>query len=251
MSPEEARLRLEREGMRRVRMSGLLRARMTGLEGLLASADVDVVLESPARVFLSVRSFFEQPMYVLATNGVTVTVLDATAAGGPAFFAGPVDGDALAALLGLDLWPHEAVALFLGVAPAPGAEPVKLEIDPQAGTYTLALEEPRGRLSVVTARLEDDALLAWTGYGPEGAKLFTMRYDELRPEGDVPFPHRWDLRVFTPDGERGVRFDAKQIEVNGPPADPALFRLEAPPGVPVRPLVRGGAAAHHASNPKP
>lgn len=238
LTPEAARLRLEREGMERQRLSAVLRARMAGLEGLLASADIDVAIETPAKVFLAVRSFFEQPLYVLATDGVSATVLDATRPEGPAFFAGPVNGAVLEGLLGVELWPHEVVALLLGIAPAPGAEPIKLEIDARDGTYTLTLAEPRGRLSVVTARREDDALLAWRAFSEAGEPLFTARYQNLSAAGGHGFPRRWELTFQTPEGPRSVVFEARELEVDGAAFDPRLFRLEPPPGLPVRPLSR-------------
>lgn len=228
---EEARQRLEREGMRRMRMSGYLRARMPGLSGLLASAEVDVVVETPAKIFLSIRSFFDQPMYVVATNGTRATAIDSTG-GQPVFLSGPATAYALEELLGAELWPFEAVAVFLAIAPAAGAEATRIEYDHAAGTYTLWLREPSGRLSEVQARMRDDALVSWVAYQENRKPAFSVLYPELSTLDGVAFPERWELTAYGSQGTQSLVFDAIDLELNGAPFAPELFELLAPPGAP-------------------
>ena len=59
---------------------------------------IDVALESPARLHIAVRSFFEQPMQVFATDGATMTIFDSTHPEGPRFYRGAVTGHALSGL---------------------------------------------------------------------------------------------------------------------------------------------------------
>ncbi len=259
-SPEVARLRLEKEGARRERMSGHVKARMDGLQGLFASADLDVLIERPARLHIAVRSFFQQPMLVLATDGVFLSGFDATGPAGPIFLKDVVDGRTFERLVGVEIWPQDLVALFLGVPPAAGAEARQLAIDEKAGTYQVGLIEPQGFASVVTARLTDDAMVRWQRYDAEGHALFDAQYSDfeysdfehsdfqrsdlqphdLEVRGGVPFAHK--LRLELPgsreDAPRAVRFEAKDIELNGAPFDAAAFRIEPPPGVQPRPLSR-------------
>jgi hypothetical protein len=250
LTPETARARLEREGMRRERMGGHLKARMDGISGLLASADLAVVVEAPASLHIAVRSFFEQPMLVLATDGVHLAILDATQDSGVTFRRGIVDGKSFSTLLPFDVWPQELVALLLGVAPAAGALPRQLGIDEAAGTYSVGLLEPGGRVSVVEARASDDALVRWRRFGKGGKPLFDARYEDIRATGDVGFAHRLRLKTPAPDGgEHALRFEAVEIEVNGEPYDPRAFDLTPPPGVRVLPLSAGVPAAAPAAAP--
>jgi hypothetical protein len=237
LTAETARRRIEIDGQRRERMSGLVKARLDGIEGLFASADIDVLVEQPARLHLAVRSFFEQPMLVLATDGVFLTILDSTQETGPVFYRGVVDGRAFARVLPLEVWPSELVALFLGVAPVAGSQASQLIIDDKARTYAIGLREPNGRASVITARADDDALVRWQSYDASGTLLFDARYEDHVEQDGIAFAKT--LRLSLPsegETERTVRFEAKEVEFNGAPFDARAFALEPPPGMPVRPL---------------
>jgi hypothetical protein len=236
LDPEKARLRLEREGARRTRISSLTKARMDGIQGLFASAKLDVALETPGRLHIAVRSFFEQPMQVFATDGVTMTVFDSTHPEGPRFYRGPVTGDALSGLFPVEVWPQDVVALFLQIAPAAGAQARELAVEPKKGSYQVGLLEPSGHVSVVDARLDDDALLRWRRYSGDGALLFDATYEDIRPVADVPLAHRIRLLVPSEDQEARVVFELREPVLNGPELDPALFELQAPPGFATYPL---------------
>lgn len=236
-SPEVARLRLEKEGARRERLSGHVKARLDGIQGLFANADLDVLIERPAKLHIAVRSFFEQPLLVLATDGVFLSGYDASS-GSVVFLEDAVDGRTFERLVGLTIWPQDLVAVFLGVPPAAGAEARQLAIDERARTYQVGLVEPQGFVSVVTSRLEDDAMVRWQRYDREGQLLFDARYSDFEVRGGVPFAH--NLRLELPGSDeaapRAVRFEARDVEVNGAPFDPAAFRIPVPAGVTPRPF---------------
>lgn len=234
-TPEEARRRLESQGERRIRMSGFLRARMSGISGLLSSAEVDVAVETPAKFFLSVRSFFDQPMYVVATDGTRATALDATG-GQTVFLSGPATANAFEELLGAELWPYEAVAVFLAIAPAAGAQATEIQYDHGKGTYTLWLREASGRRSELRARIADDTLISWNAYRPSGKLAFSVAYAAFSERDGLMFPEKWVLEAQGPKGSQSLVFDAIDLELNGEPFVPELFQLIAPPGAPHQPI---------------
>ena len=121
LTDEVAVRRARAGGERRARLVGTIKARLPGLEGVVASADLDVALQPRAMVSVAVRSFFEQPMQMLVTDGELVTVFDATQ-GQPVFFRGSADAATLARVLPLPLSPRETVAIFLARPPVEGRE---------------------------------------------------------------------------------------------------------------------------------
>jgi hypothetical protein len=176
-------------------------------------------------------------MLTIATDGVHISMLDATGDDTVVFRRGVVDGRAFSRVLPFEVWPAELVALFLGVAPAAGASARQLAIDPKTVTYSVGVKEPNGRSSVLTARLADDALVRWRSWGPDGEALFDAEYSDFRPLGGVPFAHRLQLTLPKLDGaERSIVFSAKEIEVNGAPYDPRAFNLATPAGMSVQPM---------------
>lgn len=232
LTAADVQARLEKEGMRRRRARGLLRARFTGLAGLLPGADIDFVAETPAQIFLSVRSFFEQPLYTFATDGAIATVWDNTSGGAPLFYRGAIDGDALGVLLGFSIWPADAVALLLGIAPAAGAEVLQVVPSKNGDAYEVTFREPAGDLSVVTAARSDDALLSWERFSWAGERKFHVAYRDFQELAGIRFAQ--ELEVTLPD--RALQLDFQELSLNGPPEDPALFTLVPPAGYPVYPL---------------
>lgn len=235
LTPEVARLRLEKEGARRARVAAVVKARAPGWQGVFASADLDVVVEAPANMLVAVRSFFEQPMQVFATDGATVTLFDGTGDAGPRWYEGPVGERSLAVLLPIPIPPQVAVPLFLGRAPAEGARARNLSIDEQARTYTLELQRDDRRF-LVTARIDDDVMTRAIVFTPDGRKLLTATLSEVRPVAGVPFAHRLALSLAVDEGPREVVLDARDVALNGPPYPAGAFLVVPPPGQQAAPL---------------
>ena len=241
LTTDEACARLARSTAQRHRVSGPIQAQLPGMAGVVARADVDVVFEQPGRLSLSVRSFFEQPMQVLASDGATVTLFDGTRSDGH-FFCGDADEGSLTSLLPIPVLPDDAVGMFLAAAPLEGARCHLMHVDDTDGSYTVALDRPRRGGVVVRARVTDDALLEWRGYTSDGRPLLWMRYGEQRTTGGLPFPSQWTLSLYDPAGDpsRGpaktVLFANRGLEVNGAPFNDAAFRLQVPENEACQPL---------------
>lgn len=237
LTDEVAVRRARAGGERRARLVGTIKARLPGLEGVVASADLDVALQPSAMVSVAVRSFFEQPMQMLVTDGEQVTVFDATQ-GQPMFFRGSADATTLARVLPLPLSPREAVAIFLARPPVDGAARL-LGVDREAGTYDLWLEPPDIGPCRLTVRAADDAVVRWQAFKRDGRPLLDVGYRDLRPADGTTVPFAWHVRRLDVTPELTLDFTATDVTWNGPPLPPDAFRLEPPPGTELKPL--GGA----------
>ena len=210
---------------------------MDGLKGLLAKADVDVIVERPARMLVSVRSFFEQPMYIFATDGVTATLFDGTQPSGSLFLKGPVKGSLLKHLLQVSLWPQEAVGLFLGAPPVEGSQALQLDVNENTGLYAVGTKAPHGPVVVTHARLQDDAVVKLEVYDKKGEVRFKVDYDDIRDVDGIPLAHH--LVFHIPEGDdamQKVHFVLVDVELNGAPFDDAAFSVALPPGATFQPL---------------
>ena len=159
LTDQQAPARVLAAAARRQRMVGTVKAKLPGLQGVVMSADLDVAVEPPAFLSVGVRSFFEQLMQMLVTDGEIVTIFDATQ-GEAVFLRGPVTASALSKVLPIPLWPHEVVQVFLA-RPADGARGRLVGVDEDKGTYDVWLEAPGNAPCQVTARATDDAIVKW------------------------------------------------------------------------------------------
>lgn len=237
LTDEVAAKRARASGARRARLVGTLKARLPGLEGVVASADLDVALQPTGMMSVAVRSFFEQPMQMFVTDGEVVTIFDATQ-GQPVFLRGRADSASLARVLPLPLSPREAVAIFLARPPAEGPSRL-VGVDEREGTYELWIESPDHGPCQLTVRATDDALLRWQAFRRDGRPLLDVRYGDLRASNGTVVPFSWHLRRLDVEPEQALNFSATDITWNGPPLPDDAFRLEPPPGTELRPL--GGA----------
>ncbi len=237
LTDEVAVARARQSGERRMRLAGTLKARLPGIEGVVASADLDVALQPRAMLSVAVRSFFEQPMQMFVTDGAQVTVYDATQ-GQPLFFRGSADAASLARVLPLPLSPREAVAIFLARPPVDGGARL-VSVDRESGAYELWLEPPDMGPCQVTVRASDDAVLRWRLHRRDGRPLLEVRYGDLRAANGATVPFAWHVRRLDVEPEQALDFVATDVTWNGPPLPAEAFVLEPPAGTELRPL--GGA----------
>lgn len=234
---EQADARLRAETLRRQRVSGLYKGRLAGLKGLVVSADLDVIAESPARLHLAVRSFFDQPIQVLATDGERVTLYDAQGDGGPRFYAGPADASAARRLLGVPLSPEEVVDVLLGRVPA-GATARAHAASEKGAAYTVVFDLAGGGRATVTADL-DDAITHLAVADAAGRPRYEVAYDDFDVREGIRFAEKLEVRVHAAGGAEALVLSIKEAELNPEPFPDEVFQVGLPPGASFEPLPSG------------
>lgn len=238
LSDAEATARVHRAAAQRERLVGTVKARLPGLEGVVMNATLDVAAEPPARLSVAVRSFFEQPMQMLVTDGAEVTIFDATQ-GAPVFRRGSVSAGAVSRILPIPLWPHEVVEVLLARPPAQ-ARGRLVGVDEEKGTYDIWFEPLGDAPFQLTVRARDDAILRWQHFRKDGRPLLDVVYGDLRTvetaERVAVMPAGWTLTLLDTEPAQTLIFSALDLEQNGPPLPADAFRLEPPANVPLLPL---------------
>jgi hypothetical protein len=241
MTLAQAHGRLRAESERRVRVAGLYKARLGGVAGLVASADLDVIAETPARLHLAVQSFFGQPVQVLATDGERVTLYDARGEGGPRFFAGPATERSAELLLGVPLTVDEVVAAILGRLP-PDVTPLAHAQQSGSKRYTVVYALPRGGRATVTAD-GDDVIRSLVVGDDAGAERFALTYDDIEDRAGVPWATSVEVRATVGGKQETLTLSARDITVNGAPLGDEVFSVGLPPGESFEPLPTGAQPA--------
>ena len=231
---QEALARQKKDCAQRLRIEGMIRAKVSGIQGLWANAKMDLVAEKPKNVHLAIRSFFEQPIQVISTDGQTLAIYDASGQSGPQFFQGPLHENTMALFSPIPISPQELVQMLLGCAPSMN-HGSSMTIDPKTETYTLQ-DEIKATVTRVTARLSDDTVLKSAILDSDHHPILEITYAAHRAIGGMTYPHEWVIRSHSQNGTQSFTLKGQDLLFNGPPSDPVLFQMTAPPGMEVRPL---------------
>jgi hypothetical protein len=239
LTPQTAVDRLAIECAKRDRVEGLLNAKLKGFKGLWANANIDVAAERPAQLHLAVRSFFDQPVQVMVTDGDMLSIYDASSSGGPRFYQGLLEGHGFDTLLPVPLNSGDIVSMLLGCA-AIDQLPSDLQIDKWKGTYSITVMEPSGHQKMVTARLRDDVLLEAKIVDAQGKLLLRTLFEDHQLVQGVVFAHGWTITASTSRGGESFAIQGRDLQFNGPPLAPETFQFPPPTGFEILPLPKGG-----------
>jgi hypothetical protein len=218
---------LAREGSRRSQVKGTFWAKATGIKRLLGSIELDVVAQAQDKLYISQRSFFNQPARVLSTDGAQVYVLELGDVQAPKYAVHGVDRESLEEFLELPLAPFEVVQVLLGVAPVEGAQPVELK-ETGPDTYQLRLRQPSGMETQIVARAADDVLLERALFDLQGKQIYRVHYQDFRVLEGVEFAHRFEFEVNLKGRTHGVILGASDIVLGGELLGIETFRIEEP-----------------------
>lgn len=179
----------------------------------------------PASLHLETLNFFGKPIAALATDGARFTLFLEEEA---SFYSGPASAANVGRLLPLPVEPAEVVSLLLGEVPRLEGAQATLEVDRDARAYRLTLT--RGALrQQIWLGTEDLRPLRSQRRGAPG---YDLEFSDYQVIDQQLFPMVRKVRAVAADGsptgnEIELRF--RDLELNVA-LDPALFRLEPPPG---------------------
>jgi hypothetical protein len=235
--------RLLASAERRHSVVGVARAGLPGVGGAVMNATLDIAAAAPSRLSVAVRSFFEIPQQILVADGDVVTVYDATA-GTPRFLRGPASERTLARMLGVPLWPDDAVAVLLGRAPldVAGARPPPrvrlLGVDDERGTYSARIERAGRGALLVTARVRDDAVVAMEIWRGDGRPLVRATFSDFVDDNGIAFARRVELALVDAPAEEhaAIVLSLSAATWNPRSLPDTAFVLDVPPAASVEPL---------------
>ncbi len=216
------------EGKRRYQVSGTFMAKSTGIKGLLGSVELDVVAKVPAFLYISIRSFFNQPARIFAANSEQMYLLEMLDSAAPHYMVQPVSNQIIEEILSLPLSPKEVVEVVLGIAPVENAKVLDVQLDHTGELYTAKLQNLSGRVTEITARVLDHVLVRRTQYNIAGQKIYEVVYHDFSVISGIDFSHRLDFDVNLKNKSHSVILKGESIHFNGERFDDATFQIEPP-----------------------
>ena len=228
LTPEIILQNLAAEGQRRYQVSGTFMAKSSGIMRLLGSVELDIVAKVPAFLYISVRSFFNQPSRIFAANEQKMYLLEMLDGAAPIYRAEPVSDKVIEEILSLPLSPKEVVEVILGIAPVQDAQVLEVKLDHTGQLYTVKLQNLTGKVAEITARVLDHVITRRTQYDAAGQKTYEVVYGDFSAISGICFSHRLDFAVNLKNKSYSVILNGESIHFNGERFDDATFQIDPP-----------------------
>jgi Domain of unknown function (DUF4292) len=228
LTPEIVLQNLANEGQGRYQVSGTFMARSTGIKRLLGSVELDVVAKFPAFLHISVRSFFNQPARIFASNEQKMYLLEMLDAGTAKYRVEPLSDRTVEEILSLPLSPKEIVEVLLGIAPVQDAKVLEVKLDHVGKLYTVTLRNLDSKVTEITARVLDHVITRRVQYDATGHKIYEVVYGDFSLISGINFSHRLDFTVSLKNKSYSVILKGESICFNGERFDDAIFQIDPP-----------------------
>jgi hypothetical protein len=187
------------------------------------SVGLFVAARRPALLHLEPLDFFGRPLGVLASDGDTFGLYSAEE---NRVYRGPASPENVSRFLPVVLPAPELVAVMLGEAPRLQPESLALAVDSERRAYRLTLR----RGEVVQTLWVHPTLFRVVRSEVRGTAAYDLAFDDFLERDGLVFPRK--VVLASQAGQARLELSYKDVTLNGE-ADPELFQLVAPEGVPV------------------
>lgn len=216
---------LRASGQRRRNMRALGRLTYFGEKGRVR-VKAAMLVDRPGRFRLETISPFEQPLEVMASDGVRLWMLSKEV-----LSEGPATPENIARFLPIPMYPEELVDTLLGGVPTSDRF-VPLRVDRDSGDderWILTLQAATGQVGKVRIDPDRKRVLGVELLETGGAVRASVRFDDFQPAGQDAGEVPRALTVRAPGRDLEVDIKLKEVDVNVA-LDASLFRIDPPPG---------------------
>lgn len=217
--------RLAKSYEQRRQMTGLFKATQRGVKRFLGSVEMDIAAKAPNFLYVSLRSFFNQPARVFSSDGTTNYLLEMSDPVNPVYRTCPVSSTELEKFIFLPLSPKEAVEVLLGGVRVKESQIKDLVVDENRDRYTLSFQNEAGLRVEILAKLSDDVILERSFSDKQGQLVYHVKYDNFDVVDGVQIAKNLYFDVHVRGKVHQVRLEAKELNLNGEDLDDTAFRI--------------------------
>ncbi|MCA9508700.1 MAG: DUF4292 domain-containing protein [Myxococcales bacterium] len=196
--------------------------RGNGLLGHFFHERADIVAQAPHYFLWSLRSFFESPASIIASNGKFISVYDISNNAQP-FHRIPLSENSVVELMDFPFQPKILLNLLLNKIDLRGAKNLKLLTNKNIWLVKADLD---GDWHVHASFNEDERYFREIAFEQKKHKIkYRVRYGEMHREQGLSFPT--SLMVVASMNGRSLKFNMRfeQLEINGFDISPDTFLL--------------------------
>lgn len=213
----------------RHRLDAEYKVRLPGVFGAMGSVDALLLADRPDRIRFELKSFFAQPLQIVASDGNEITVFDGLSPSGPKFRKAPATKATLTSLLPIALSPEEIVHVCLGaILPFDSVEAV----------------EKTAEMTKITTRRFDGSFVhtdVTTGTDRiarieicDSKNVCNVSIDmedwEIADGDQIALPQVIRISVESKSGAQEISLQATRTRMNGDAFSSAVFRVALPAG---------------------
>lgn len=215
---------LDESSRRITQIRGSLDIRGVGLLGHFFHERADVIVTSPCYLLWSLRSFFQTPAFMVASNGAYITTFDLNNSFSP-YDQIPITNESVVTLFEFPFHPQSLINFFLNRIELSSAKNIeigvhdslwRIEADQNDDWHIVALfDESKRVFTEITLENRKQAI------------VYQVKYSDMKLEQGIMVPKLLTImaKINKKSVKLNVRFD--QLEVNGEKILPDSFFLKS------------------------
>lgn len=195
-----------------------------GIVGHLFHEQADIVARAPQYLLWSMRSFFESPATLIASNGEFITIYDFSGNSAKSYDRLPLNNNSVIDLFDFKIHPRFLIDLLLTRIPLADARSISISekdalLELKAELFEqwslrCVFEKTRGVVMQISLRN------AQSDYGYE------LSYENFSQHNGIWFPSLYVVRAFQSGHELTFSMRMKRLELNGVPMAAENFYLK-------------------------
>lgn len=224
---QQALQALQQQQQTRTQLQALLQVRAVGVTAMMmATQHIDVVVQSPARLLLSWRSFFDQPALAASYDGQHVCLFEPSQHPRITCQHAAAHDPCWLHTIPLQMSPQQIAAALLGVVPnLQNSQLIAFALNRSGRQHQTVLLHPNGSRSMLRAYVSTGVLTRYELHDANGHMQYRLDYETEKQTKHNMFPQRIRLNTLVGKQRMRLNLEIKQAQWNGAPLPQTLFHL--------------------------
>lgn len=225
-SPSEIRENLKQIEEYNSRVSQLKAAfsiKGIGILGHLFHEQADIIVQKPDFLLWQMRSFFDVPASMIASDGRFITIYDWTDQHTAVYEKIPLDNNSLIDLFDFKIHPRFLISLLLAQVPLSHAR--ALNIAKNNGLLEFKAELDDGFQLKAIFEEARQVVLQISLINSISGLSYDVQYDEIVNKDGILFPTLYNVKASNNNNSLKFAIRIKRLELNGPPTPADKFFL--------------------------
>jgi len=194
-----------------------------GILGHLFHEQADVIIKKPHFLLWAMRSFFDSPASIIASNGEFITIYDWSGHRSATYEKMPISAHSLIDLFDFKIHPRFLIDLVLTRVPLEHARDVQINKKDGLFEYKAELDD-QWRIRAVFEEARR-VVLEMSLLNKDSELSYEVSYAEFSKYGEILFPTLYSVRANSAKNAVKFTMRVKRLDINGISVSPENFFL--------------------------